>query len=79
MLIEILAFSFMKMRFKVSSAKWRLFRLGLNVLMHVITHPRWDGGWSMLVRLKQQTTDIIYGIYNRFWVAEHMVCDWTHW
>ena len=32
MLIEILAFSFMKMRFKVSSGKWRLFRLGLNVL-----------------------------------------------
>ena len=30
--IEILAFSFKKMRLKVSSAKWRLFRFGLNVL-----------------------------------------------
>ena len=32
MLIEILAFSFMKMRLKGSSAKWRPFCLGLNVL-----------------------------------------------
>ena len=32
MLIEILTFSLMKMRLKVSSAKWRPFCLGLNVL-----------------------------------------------
>ena len=32
MLIEILKFSFMKMRLKVSSVKWRLFCLGLNEL-----------------------------------------------
>ena len=32
MLIEILTFSFMKMRLKVSSAKWRPFCLSLNVL-----------------------------------------------
>ena len=32
MLIGILTFSFMKMRLKVSSAKWRPFCLGLNVL-----------------------------------------------
>ena len=32
-LIEILTFSFKKMRLKVSSAKWRPFCLGLNVLM----------------------------------------------
>ena len=31
-LIEILTFSFKKMHFKVSSAKWRLFCLGLNEL-----------------------------------------------
>ena len=31
-LIEILTFSFPKMSLKVSSAKWRPFRLGLNVL-----------------------------------------------
>ena len=35
MLIEILTFSFMKMRLKVSSAKWRPFCLGLNVLKEV--------------------------------------------
>ena len=32
-LIKILTFSFMKMRLKVSSAKWRPFCLGLNVLI----------------------------------------------
>ena len=32
-LIEILTFSFKKMRLKVSSAKWRPFCLGLNVLI----------------------------------------------
>ena len=32
-LIEILTFSLKKMRLKVSSAKWCLFRLGLNVLI----------------------------------------------
>ena len=38
-LIEILTFSFKKMRLKVSSAKWRPFCLSLNVLMtwHPIT------------------------------------------
>ena len=35
MFIEILTFSFMKMRLKVSSAKWRPFCLGLNVLNQV--------------------------------------------
>ena len=34
-LIEILTFSFKKMRFKLSSAKWRLFCLGLNGLIMV--------------------------------------------
>ena len=33
-LIEILAFSFKKMHLKVSSAKYRPFCLGFNVLMH---------------------------------------------
>ena len=32
-LIEILTFSFKKMRLKVSSGKWQPFCLGLNVLM----------------------------------------------
>ena len=34
-LIEILTFSFKKMRLNVSSAKWRPFSLGLNVLKRV--------------------------------------------
>ena len=34
-LIEIHTFSFKKMHFKMSSAKWRLFHLGLNVLMMI--------------------------------------------
>ena len=33
-LIEIHIFSFTKMRFKVSSAKWQPFCFGLNVLIH---------------------------------------------
>ena len=37
MLIEILAFSFMKMRLKESSAKWHPFSLGLNVLKPVLS------------------------------------------
>ena len=37
--IEILTFSFTKMSLKVSSAKWRPFGLGLNVLTHV---SNWD-------------------------------------
>ena len=36
--IEILTFSFKKMRLKVSSAKWRPFCLGLNVLNEI--HPQ---------------------------------------
>ena len=33
--IKIQSFSFTKMRLKVSSAKWRPFCLGLNVLMYI--------------------------------------------
>ena len=35
-LIEMNTFSFKKMHFKMSSAKWRLFRLGLNVLIELL-------------------------------------------
>ena len=38
-LIEILIFSFMKMRLKVSSGKWRPFCLGLNALSFI--HRKW--------------------------------------
>ena len=46
-LIEILTFSFKKMRLKVSSAKRRPFCLGLNVL---VEHTHTEDGW-MLKRL----------------------------
>ena len=36
--IEIITFSFKKMRLKVSSAKWRPFCLGLNVLISVLVY-----------------------------------------
>ena len=45
--IEILIFSFTKMRLKVSSAKWRPFCLGLNVLKH-ITYGNRDIGQHWL-------------------------------
>ena len=46
-LIEIQTFSFKKMHFKMSSAKWRLFGLGLNVLMmmHVFVLDRIATPW----------------------------------
>ena len=38
--IEIHTFSIKKMSLKMSSAKWRLFRLGLNVLMRFLMYQR---------------------------------------
>ena len=43
-LIEILTFSFTKVRLKVSSAKWRPFCFGLNVLRIVLSKNEY-GGW----------------------------------
>ena len=48
MLIEIVKFSFMKMRLKVSSAKWRPFCLGLNVL----TKPARILGHEWIINLR---------------------------
>ena len=42
-LIEILTFSFKKTWFKVSSAKWRPFCLGLNVLTLLVLRPEYSG------------------------------------
>ena len=39
-LIEILTFPFKKMRLKVSSAKWRPFCLGLNVIRLLFPHTK---------------------------------------
>ena len=49
-LIEILAFSYKKMRLKVSSAKWRPFHLGLNVLRKCF--------WEVMDTLVQSTSSL---------------------
>ena len=41
-LIEINTFSFNKMHLKISSAKWRLFLLGLNVLRKLKERSQWN-------------------------------------
>ena len=47
-LIEILTFSFTKMRLKMSSAKWRQFCLGLNVLSNYIPSFQWNCCYSSM-------------------------------
>ena len=49
-LIAIEAFSFQKIHLKISSAKWRPFCLGLNVLKAIAWRDRYNS-WSM----KQQS------------------------
>ena len=50
-LIEIPTFSYKKMRLKVSSAKWRPFCLGLNVLIR--TNPPPGGGGALRVKISR--------------------------
>ena len=47
MLIKTLTFSLKKTRLKVSSAKWRPFCLGLNVLKHLFLHSYWNFQWNL--------------------------------
>ena len=64
-LIEILIFSFKKMRLKMSSAKWRLLRLGLNELWR---HNKLTISW-------QQAAS---GWYKRRSAADGLSCHtWT--
>ena len=51
-LIEIIIFSFKKMRLKVSSAKWRPFCLGLNVLNVKEWKPNDDGASTEVIPSK---------------------------
>ena len=78
-LIEILTFSFKNMRFKMSSAKWWPFCLGLNVL------SRWQFDWMKAGR----ALPIIPQIYAVSSLIGHLgkcynfplmihVCCWTH-
>ena len=63
--IEIRTFSFKKMRLKVSSAKWRPFCLGLNVLR------------SWLLRMLY----MYCSIYHECWpsLLTHIIVDRTQW
>ena len=47
MLIKTLTFSLKKTRLKVSSAKWRPFCLGLNVLKYLFLHSYWNFHWNL--------------------------------
>ena len=63
MLSEIRAFSFKKMHFKMSSAKWRPLCLGLNVLKELVfkdnvTHPMGKRQTDMLLALISLDIDI---------------------
>ena len=50
-LSEIHTFSFKKMHLKMSSAKWRPFCLGLNVLTYVSVIPLWPHCMQMFSKL----------------------------
>ena len=63
-LIAIETFSFKKMHLKISSAKWRPFCLGLNVLNHCLQH--------------NQSTQRLW-ICSSYATAWHKsVCQWRH-
>ena len=65
-LIEILTFSFKKMRFKVSSAKWRPFCLGLNVLIPWSRSPLKMAIFFQFVCIPQNF-EIFYGSLDQVW------------
>ena len=62
MLNEILTFLLKKMHLKMSSAKWCLFRLGLNEL-----NLGTVDAWGLL--------DITYGVLQHSWL--HCLCEGT--
>ena len=66
-LIEFLTFSFTKMHFKVSSAKWRPFGLGLNVLKH------W--GQNKMVSIWQTTFSNAFSCMKMY--EFHLRFHWT--
>ena len=61
-LIEIHTFTFRKMHFKMSSAKWRLFGLGLNVLKReIIPTFRIEVFWGIYLPFNRVTFDVVMG------------------
>ena len=84
-LIEINTFSFNKMHLKMSSAKWRLFRLGLNELSGKRHDSSvWNGPWELnkwvviLVSIfSKKNKDIFaFSITAWHWDGAHNL---THW
>ena len=67
-LSEIHTFSFKKMHLKMSSAKWRPFCLGLNVLIKSI--GRIDPYQTITKHNKGQTVCLIRWVYNEFACVE---------
>ena len=65
-LIEILTFSFKKMRLKVSSGKWRPFCLGLNELKKALNFDRWLSDWHNFICI---TTKLFAPHQNRMWLC----------
>ena len=63
--VEILIFSFKKMRLKVSYAKWQPYCLGLNVLKDV--QPRYEStyqGWNKMAPTLQATFSSAFSWHN---------------
>ena len=67
-LIKILTFSFKKMRLKVSSAKWRPFCLGLNVLNFSTHSPQTQ---QNCICRKQANSIVVYGILFELLYIKH--------
>ena len=62
-LFKILAFSFSKMRLKVSSAKWRPFCLGLNVLNLIAHSLQWSCTGETRIFHMLYLCELLYCIY----------------
>ena len=81
-LVVILTFSFTKMRFKVSSAKWRPFCLDLNVL----TCTAKGNTWSMVEHSRfnemaanfQATFSNLFFLNRQFLIKEQKLYLWTY-
>ena len=71
--IEILLFSFKKMRLKVSSAKRRPFFLGLNVLIHARSSKSdlWNYNPILII-----CCNFLYWTIWRYW-GYYMKCAWS--
>ena len=78
---RIQAFSFKKMHLKMSSAKWRLFRLGLNVLTAGRTHLGYRVHDVISSTLRTQNTTNIHinqiSLPNSLMIGESYLWQWT--